>query len=320
MVKGVAQVSVFGAQKYAVRIRLDPRALSSRGIPIGEVSSAIQEANVNLPTGILWGPMAGYYAKKASPPLHVTPLVKETTGPRLAFRIGMGVRSADQNWKRLLNRVIQERERHLTAHGSLDRAVVIGPTRCGRGAESPGELQLLDGDTARLAANEDGPAILPALARRLEQDGLQTQQSLRRARITCRHVERGDRADASGHIAEDVGAQLLQHWTDLEIGGGGSRVDHAVQAPLGGRGDPRLGQLQLAVHRGVVERDLGGARAESLASSDSSLWIRFAISSDAATEQSSTSVTSRRTRGASARRSFPRDSKRSPSMALRSEA
>ncbi|HEY2953664.1 MAG TPA: efflux RND transporter permease subunit [Candidatus Eisenbacteria bacterium] len=56
MVKGVAQVSVFGAQKYAVRIRLDPRALSSRGIPIGDVAGAVQDANVNLPTGILWGP------------------------------------------------------------------------------------------------------------------------------------------------------------------------------------------------------------------------------------------------------------------------
>ncbi|MBI5710671.1 MAG: efflux RND transporter permease subunit [Candidatus Eisenbacteria bacterium] len=56
MVKGVAQVSVFGAQKYAVRVRLDPAALSSRGIAIGDVSAAIQAANVNLPTGILWGP------------------------------------------------------------------------------------------------------------------------------------------------------------------------------------------------------------------------------------------------------------------------
>ncbi|HEY6221825.1 MAG TPA: efflux RND transporter permease subunit, partial [Candidatus Eisenbacteria bacterium] len=55
MVKGVAQVSVFGAQKFAVRIQLDPRALSSRGIAIGQVSDAIQAANVNLPTGILWG-------------------------------------------------------------------------------------------------------------------------------------------------------------------------------------------------------------------------------------------------------------------------
>ena len=56
MVKGVAQVSVFGSQKYAVRVRLDPAALSSRGIPIGDVAAAIQAANVNLPTGILWGP------------------------------------------------------------------------------------------------------------------------------------------------------------------------------------------------------------------------------------------------------------------------
>jgi quinoprotein dehydrogenase-associated probable ABC transporter substrate-binding protein len=63
-----------------------------------------------IDAGILWGPMAGYYAKKASPPLHVTPLVKETAGPKLAFRIGMGVRPADQNWKRLLNRVIQENQ------------------------------------------------------------------------------------------------------------------------------------------------------------------------------------------------------------------
>src|SRR3989442_8194451 len=53
-VEGVAQVSVFGSAKYAVRIRLDPRALASRGIPIGDVGDAIQAANVNLPTGILW--------------------------------------------------------------------------------------------------------------------------------------------------------------------------------------------------------------------------------------------------------------------------
>jgi len=63
-----------------------------------------------IDAGVLWGPMAGYYAKKASPPLHVTPLTKETSGPRLAFRIGMGVRPADQNWKRQLNRLIQENQ------------------------------------------------------------------------------------------------------------------------------------------------------------------------------------------------------------------
>jgi hypothetical protein len=54
--------------------------------------------------------MAGYYAKKAEQPLHVTPLVKETSGPKLIYRIGMGVRPADQNWKRQLNRLIQENQ------------------------------------------------------------------------------------------------------------------------------------------------------------------------------------------------------------------
>ena len=56
MVSGVAQVTVFGAQKYAVRLQLDPKALASRGIGIDEVARAVQKANVNLPTGTLYGP------------------------------------------------------------------------------------------------------------------------------------------------------------------------------------------------------------------------------------------------------------------------
>src|ERR1700738_2802510 len=63
-----------------------------------------------IAAGVLWGQRAGFYAKRAAPPLHVTPLVKETSGPRLAYRIGMGVRPADQNWKRLLNRLIQGKQ------------------------------------------------------------------------------------------------------------------------------------------------------------------------------------------------------------------
>ena len=55
MVKGVAQVQVFGSQKYAVRIQLDPRSLAARQIGIDEVTSAVQNANVNLPTGTLYG-------------------------------------------------------------------------------------------------------------------------------------------------------------------------------------------------------------------------------------------------------------------------
>ena len=55
MVSGVAQVQVYGSQKYAVRAQMNPRALASRGIGIDEVSAAVAGANVNLPTGTLYG-------------------------------------------------------------------------------------------------------------------------------------------------------------------------------------------------------------------------------------------------------------------------
>ena len=85
-------------------LMIDTRFDSSSAAMIKDLMSG------EIDAGVLWGPMAGYFAKQASPPLHVTPLVKETTGPRLAFRIGMGVRPADQNWKRQLNRLIQENQ------------------------------------------------------------------------------------------------------------------------------------------------------------------------------------------------------------------
>jgi quinoprotein dehydrogenase-associated probable ABC transporter substrate-binding protein len=83
---------------------IDTRVDSSAEAMVKDVSSG------EIDAGILWGPMAGYYAKKANPPLRVTPLVKDKSGPQLAYRIGMGVRPADQNWKRLLNRFIQENQ------------------------------------------------------------------------------------------------------------------------------------------------------------------------------------------------------------------
>ncbi len=54
-VTGVAQVQVYGSQKYAVRVQLDPNLLASRGIGLDEVQSAIRNANVNLPVGTLDG-------------------------------------------------------------------------------------------------------------------------------------------------------------------------------------------------------------------------------------------------------------------------
>ena len=56
MVGGVAQVLVYGAQKYAVRLQLDPGQLATRGIALEDVANAIIAQNVNMPTGVLYGP------------------------------------------------------------------------------------------------------------------------------------------------------------------------------------------------------------------------------------------------------------------------
>jgi hydrophobic/amphiphilic exporter-1 (mainly G- bacteria), HAE1 family len=55
MVSGVSQVQVFGAQKYAVRVQVDPQKLQNEKIGLNEVNLALQNWNVNLPTGQLFG-------------------------------------------------------------------------------------------------------------------------------------------------------------------------------------------------------------------------------------------------------------------------
>jgi len=67
-------------------------------------------ASGDIDAGVLWGPMAGYYAARAKPPMHVQLLLKDMGGPHLIYRITMGVRPSDQNWKRELNRLIAENQ------------------------------------------------------------------------------------------------------------------------------------------------------------------------------------------------------------------
>ena len=55
MVSGVSRVQVYGAQKYAVRVQVDPDKLAARGIGIDEVQRAVNASNTNLPTGRLDG-------------------------------------------------------------------------------------------------------------------------------------------------------------------------------------------------------------------------------------------------------------------------
>jgi len=83
---------------------IDTRVDSSSAAMANDIATGAVDA------GVLWGPMAGYYAAQAKPPMHVTLLLKETGGPRMVYRITMGVRPSDQNWKRELNRLIAENQ------------------------------------------------------------------------------------------------------------------------------------------------------------------------------------------------------------------
>jgi len=83
---------------------IDTRADSSAQAMIDDLAKG------DIDCGILWGPMAGYYASRANPPLVVVPLTSETSGPPMSFRIGMAVRPADQEWKRTLNKLILENQ------------------------------------------------------------------------------------------------------------------------------------------------------------------------------------------------------------------
>jgi HAE1 family hydrophobic/amphiphilic exporter-1 len=60
MVNGVSQVQVFGSAKYAVRVQVDPNQLAAKQIGLNEVNTALNNWNVNLPTGTLYGPHKAY--------------------------------------------------------------------------------------------------------------------------------------------------------------------------------------------------------------------------------------------------------------------
>src|SRR5579883_1645511 len=60
MVNGVSQVQVFGSAKYAVRVQVDPNELAAKKIGLNEVNTALNNWNVNLPTGTLYGPHKAY--------------------------------------------------------------------------------------------------------------------------------------------------------------------------------------------------------------------------------------------------------------------
>jgi len=68
-----------------------------------------------IDVAVLWGPMSGYHAGRSGADLSIVPLTKEIGGPRLTYRIALGVRAADAEWRRQLNRLVRENQPEINA-------------------------------------------------------------------------------------------------------------------------------------------------------------------------------------------------------------
>jgi quinoprotein dehydrogenase-associated probable ABC transporter substrate-binding protein len=90
-------------------LMIDTRFASSSQDMIADLNSG------EIDVGALWGPIAGYYAKKSKEPLVVVPLLHESKGSHMVFRITMGVRASDQEWKRTLNRLIRDNQKEINS-------------------------------------------------------------------------------------------------------------------------------------------------------------------------------------------------------------
>jgi quinoprotein dehydrogenase-associated probable ABC transporter substrate-binding protein len=101
----LAQQGLMGSVK-PYQLMVDTRFDSSSAAMIRDLESG------DIDVALLWGPIAGYYAKNAKTKLNVAPL-PETPGTRMAFRIAFGVRHSDQNWKRDLNQFIAQNKAEL---------------------------------------------------------------------------------------------------------------------------------------------------------------------------------------------------------------
>jgi HAE1 family hydrophobic/amphiphilic exporter-1 len=91
MINGVAQVQVFGSQRYAVRVFLDPEAMSKRGLGLERVVSAIQNANSNLPSGVLQGTSRDFTVKSSA----TLQRAENFNSLIVAYKDGMPVRLSD---------------------------------------------------------------------------------------------------------------------------------------------------------------------------------------------------------------------------------
>jgi quinoprotein dehydrogenase-associated probable ABC transporter substrate-binding protein/PQQ-dependent catabolism-associated CXXCW motif protein len=142
-------VSLLASQGLLGQLKPYPLVVDTRYVSPGrDMVKDVESGEVDV--GVLWGPIAGYWAGRASVPLELTPLLGEAQGVRLDFRITMGMRRNEPDWKREINDLLKanaaEIEAILQEYGVplLDeqgRPISAGPAK----TEEHGAIQEPDG-------------------------------------------------------------------------------------------------------------------------------------------------------------------------------
>ncbi|RXT22428.1 methanol oxidase [Rhizobium leguminosarum] len=110
VVQGTPPSANMAAAKLMRRAKIYPLMVDTRITPsMAEVMIQDMLSGV-IDAAVIWGPMAGYYARKSDADLSIVPLIREKGGQRMTYRITMGVRPSDQQWKRTLNAFIKDNQ------------------------------------------------------------------------------------------------------------------------------------------------------------------------------------------------------------------
>lgn len=104
-VNRMGEVGLVGTMKAYAPYQFDP------GHPHQTVAAQIiaDLAGKTIDAAVLWGPAAGWLARQSGVPMEVVPLLREPDRPAMTYRIGMGVRHEENDWKRTLNTALRKR-------------------------------------------------------------------------------------------------------------------------------------------------------------------------------------------------------------------
>ena len=150
------------AKPYALMV--DTRNSS----PVADMFADLASGNIDA--ALAWGPMAGYYATHSDKPIALAPLVHEKSGPRMIYRITMGVRPTDSVWKHQLNDAIKEHQPEIDAllarYGvplldEQDNPIVVAPGEAVESGDKQGAATPAEPSSYRMDAyREPVPATL----------------------------------------------------------------------------------------------------------------------------------------------------------------